>query len=147
MSELYSSMLDKIGFNQWTPLASWIHWTSGRHWEGLHIPCRALGFETCLRSSDWQIPKKKERLEAEDCIWKWKLCPPHTIFELGGLPLFLPLPPVSISYQVCLCSLPRYSNCVTNNNCTSSCINGSSAMPRNGIYDDLNFPTNLWEVY
>lgn len=153
MSELYPSMLDGIGFNQRTPLASWIHWTSGRHWEGLHIPCRALSFETWLRSSDWQIPGKKERLEAEDCIWKWKLCPPHTIFWIRGLPLFLSLPPVSISCQVCLCSLPRYShsnrNCVTNNNSTSSCISGSSAVPRNGskIYGDINFPTNLWEVY
>ena len=55
--------------------------------------------------------EKKERLEAEDCTWKWKLCLPKTIFWIRGLP------PVSISCQVC--SLPRYShsnyNCVTNN--------------------------------
>ena len=33
--------------------------------------------------------EKKERLEAEDCTWKWKLCPPHTIFLIRGLLLSL----------------------------------------------------------
>jgi len=40
------------------------------------------GLKTWLPFSDWKIPGKKEGLEAEDCTWKWKLCPPHTIFGI-----------------------------------------------------------------
>ena len=141
MSELYLSMLDKIGFNQRKTLRRascplvWL-WA-------LKLGCapsinRFLKQKNTLR---WRIVSRNE-----------SSVPLALYFELQTY-LFLPLPPVSISYQVCLCSLPRYShsncNCVTNNNSTNLCINGSSAVPRNGskIYGNINFPTNLKKVY
>lgn len=90
--------------------------------------------------------EKKNALRRRILSWNGSSVPLTLYFELGAC-LSLSLPPVSISCQVC--SLPRYShsncNCVTNNNSTSSCISGSSAVPRNGskIYGDINFPTGI----
>lgn len=93
--------------------------------------------------------EKKERLEAEDCTWKWKLCLPKTIFWIRGLPLYRPcLSPVKCA--PCHATLTATITVwLTTKNSTSSCISGSSAVPRNGskIYGDNNFPTDLWEIY